>query len=212
MKVWMFGGKIHSGKNLAAKIAKEWLESNGLKVDCEMLAKGVKDGCRRDFAELTNYLNELSEMAKSNGDNKLAELLHVEDENWYENKTALTRILLQTYGTEIFRKNVSENWWTEQLVKRIKESDADVVLVTDFRFPSEYHDLKVAFPETNTLRIWRGNKEKTGFVDTIDRTQAHDSETALDHFVFDYEIDNNGTIEELEKKIKEVFAGCLRRE
>jgi len=208
MKLWMLGGKIHSGKNLAAKIAKEWLESQGLKVDCEMLAKGVKDGCKRDFAVLASYLNELSQEARRSGNDMLADLLHIKDENWYEDKTALTRILLQTYGTEIFRKNVAENWWTEQLVKRVKENKADVVLVTDFRFPSEYHDLKKAFPETSTLRIWRGNKE--GFVDTNDSTQTHDSETALDHFVFDYEIDNNGTIEELETRIKEIFSNCLK--
>ena len=207
MKIWMLGGKIHSGKNLAAKMAKEWLESQGLKVDCEMLAKGVKDGCKRDFAVLANYMNELSAEAKRNGDDFLADLLRIKDENWYEDKTALTRILLQIYGTEIFRKNVSESWWTEQLVKRVKENPVDVVLVTDFRFPSEYQDLKKAFPDTTTLRIWRGNKE--GFVDTNTSTQAHDSETALDHFVFDHEIDNNGTVEELEAKVKEIFSSCL---
>ena len=207
MQIWMLGGKIHSGKNLAAKIAKEWLESNGLKVDCEMLAKGVKDGCKRDFAVLASYLNELSAEAKRSGNDTLADLLRIKDENWYEDKTALTRILLQTYGTEIFRKNVAENWWTEQLIKRVKENKADVVLVTDFRFPSEFKDIKQAFPNTTTLRIWRGNKN--GFVDTNDSTQAHDSETALDHFVFDHEIDNNGTIPELENKIKEIFGSCL---
>ena len=79
MQIWMLGGKIHSGKNLAAKIAKDWLESNGLKVDCEMLAKGVKDGCKRDFAVLASYLNELSAEAKRSGNDTLADLLKIKD-------------------------------------------------------------------------------------------------------------------------------------
>lgn len=35
--------------------------------------------------------------------------------------------------------------------------------------------------------------------------KAHESETALDDATFDYTIDNNGTIEELIEKVREIL-------
>ena len=37
------------------------------------------------------------------------------------------------------------------------------------------------------------------------RKFEHESETALDNYQFDYEIDNNNTVEELIEKVKEIL-------
>ena len=203
-KVLMFGGKIHSGKNLAAEMAKEILESKGVKVSCKMLAKGVKDGCKKDFKVLVDYLNKLAEEEREEvGNDYLADLLTIKDENWYENKTELSRILLQIYGTEIFRDNVDKDWWSKKLADEIEKSEDEVVIITDFRFPSESSYMKSRFGFVKTVRITR--EDKSGFADVGETTQAHSSETALDDFAFDTYIENNGTVEELKAKIGELL-------
>ena len=54
------------------------------------------------------------------------------DDNWYEAKNKITRILLQTYGTEIFREMVDANWWVKILQKRIcTERTEDILFITD---------------------------------------------------------------------------------
>ena len=45
----------------------------------------------------------------------------------------------------------------------------------------------------------------TPITEKIPRVEPHPSETALDNHPFDYTIDNNGTIEELIEKVREIL-------
>ena len=45
----------------------------------------------------------------------------------------------------------------------------------------------------------------TPITEKIPRVEPHPSETALDNHSFDYTIDNNGTIEELIEKVREIL-------
>jgi len=197
----MFGGKIHSGKNFAAKKLIDIYESHGVKAETMMLAQGVKDGCKDDYSQLASYLNSLSLKAKENGDDELAAELSINEDNWYENKTNITRILLQTYGTEIFRNRVDENWWTDRLAERIKNSDAEVIIVTDFRFPNEYNRLTELVGDDNDIKTIHVFRE----ADNDAAVTGHSSENALDDFKFDYEIDNNGSESDLNEKLNWLY-------
>lgn len=199
--VYMFGGKIHSGKNFAAGVLKSLFEKRGIKVENVMLAQGVKDGCYKSFKQLAEYLNTLSEHAKENGDDFLAKELHIEKDNWYEDKTTITRILLQTYGTEIFRDQVSRNYWTNKTLESILNSKADVIIITDFRFPDEYNTIYAAM-EKYKNRAYSIIVERKN--DTKKIEAEHSSENSLDNFDEDFHIDNNGTVEELEKKLNAI--------
>ena len=158
----------------------------GLIVETDLFAKNLKDNCKQDFKQLITYLNELN----------IPEL-KTEDKNFYEEKTSLTRILLQIYGTNIIRDRIDKNYWINLIKERCLASKADVRIITDVRFPNEIDDI-IDEDKYHTIpvRISRLIKREDGFY-------QHPSETALDTYpYFHYTIDNNGTLEDLKENAK----------
>jgi hypothetical protein len=83
-------------------------------------------------------------------------------------------------------------------------------IITDLRFPNELKAVKSK--NGITIRISRGKpqlyEQMNGTIENPIPTgvfKEHESEIALDNAQFDYEIDNNGTIEELIEKVKEIL-------
>ena len=178
--VILVSGKARSGKNQFAEYLKENLEERNLVVATDLFARGVKDGCREDFSELVKYLNEHTN-------------IKTQDYNWYENKTELTRILLQIYGTNIFRNRVDGDWWVKKQIERILRMDANVCIITDARFPNEIDLVKEKLGKLCTVFSIRINRhyQETGIPN-------HASEVALDNYLdFDYIYDNDGSLEQL---------------
>jgi len=215
-KVILVSGRMQSGKNAFADIIKEKYKASGKIVLMDLFAKGVKDGCNEDFLKLKGYLNTHVEQSKEMLDvlqsiskshlssygiasNPIKENIYklgvhlnklsILDENWYEDKTDLTRTLLQTYGTEIFRHRVHNDYWINQTRDRIIDSDADVIIITDVRFPNEMDSLNL--PKDFIVVPVRVERE------TVFSKNTHESETALDNYDFEYVIDNNGSMETL---------------
>lgn len=201
-KVLLISGKLRSGKNqFADYIGKEFTLDN-YTVKYDLFAKGVKDGCVKDFKTLYTFTNNLlikleyiiKDVYGGIDDkilNMLASLITIKD-NFYEDKNDLTRILLQLYGTEIFRERVDYNYWITQTIDRIKKSEEDINIITDVRFPNEIDLLRDDKDvDVKVIRIER----------TLDRCGSeneHESEVALDDYkFFDYIVDNNGTLEAL---------------
>lgn len=80
-------------------------------------------------------------------------------------------------------------------------------IITDVRFPNEANAIKER--GGINIRIERGQAinlptDGSGIRDRILANQ-HPSETALDDYTFNYVIDNNGSIEELIQKVKEIL-------
>lgn len=99
------------------------------------------------------------------------------------------RILLQKLGTECGREIIHNNIWVNSLM-----ADYNPTLnwiVTDVRFPNEAQAIK-----NHGGYLIRVNRN-TGL------TSEHPSETALDNYDgFDLIIDNNGSLEEYQEKIR----------
>jgi hypothetical protein len=135
-------------------------------------------------------------------------------------KTKLTpRILLQVIGTNLFRDKLLPNIWVNALFSKYRPDGyelgnnkhiADVLedihhntlnypnwCITDMRFPNELEAIKKR--GGISIRVNRDNGTRA-----ID-TSPHASETALDNAEFDYIVDNNGSIEELIDKVKEIL-------
>ena len=84
-------------------------------------------------------------------------------------------------------------------------------IITDTRFPNEADAVKSR--GGINIRIERDDYIFDGagkriiptkeYVNTSNK--QHESETALDNYTFDYVIDNNGTIEDLIIKVKEIL-------
>jgi hypothetical protein len=200
--LFLFSGKLQSGKNTASSFMYNYLIKEGKYPEYDMFARGVKEGCRKDFERLADYLNVLAkELEEIPGGKFIANQLKITDENWFENKTILTRILLQSYGTDIFRNRVSETYWIDELLSRFRKTKAECVLVTDVRFPNEINHVINNIRENEkviSIRINRNNEYD-------EKINEHESETALDNYDrFDYIIDNDFTLEHLEREIEKI--------
>ena len=100
------------------------------------------------------------------------------------------RELLQKFGTAI-RKEVDPDFWVKALLNRYIDDD---IIIADVRFPNEAKAIK----DAGGLLV-RINRDGAG-------AGNHISEIALDDYTdWDLVIDNNGTIEDLYKKGKEIL-------
>lgn len=128
------------------------------------------------------------------------------------------RWLLQTVGTEAMREKVHTNVWVNALFadyklrygKEIKPNGNTIDdferkyffgelpnwIITDLRFPNELE----AIENMNGITI-RINRLLVG----VGSVSEHPSETSLDNAEFDYIINNDGTIEELIERVKEIL-------
>jgi hypothetical protein len=131
------------------------------------------------------------------------------------------REFLQTLGTECLRNNLSKNIWAAALFADYKEEPTNVLkskgyhledaypnwCITDMRFPNEMEAVKER--KGITIRVVRPDfieNALTGqkFPVKVHRN-LHASETALDDAEFDYEIINDGSIEDLIEKVREIL-------
>jgi len=116
------------------------------------------------------------------------------------------RDFLQKLGTEAMRDNLHENVWVNSLfadykwyVKNWDELGTEIDgaypnwIITDMRFPNEMDAVKDKGGVT--IRVVRPGTA----------TGTHPSETSLDSSEFDYEINNNGSIEDLIEKVREIL-------
>lgn len=101
------------------------------------------------------------------------------------------RKIMQTFGTDIVRNLVDEDFWLNRLLEQIKHP---MIVVSDARFINEVEGLKNK--GFITLRIISNEirREQIGI--------EHRSETELDTYnKWDYIIENNGSLEELYEKV-----------
>ena len=99
--------------------------------------------------------------------------------------------LLQKLGTELGRKNNPEVWinCVKEIVKGL-QTEYDFVLIQDCRFPNELDWQDTDF-FTFTIRLNRKNEDGSDFDNGLTPEQkVHSSETALDKYHFNYEIEN----------------------
>lgn len=106
------------------------------------------------------------------------------------------RPLLQRCGTEAGRKTLWDSVWVDAAMRELPASG--VVAFTDCRFPNEADAIKAA--RGFLVRVTR-----PGFEPAPD---AHESETALDDYPHDFYVTNDGTLEDLQRKVEAVYETC----
>lgn len=124
--------------------------------------------------------------------------------------TLTPRWVLQYWGTDVCRRAFHDDIWIAALEARLSRR-SDNTVISDVRFPNEIASIRSAggkivwvkrgqLPEWYDLAVESNtgtfNHMKTAYPD------IHVSETAWVGTKFDYEIDNNGTIDELYTNIK----------
>ena len=119
--------------------------------------------------------------------------LEVDQDSIEISKIELTpRLLLQLLGTECGRDIIHPNIWVNATMADYTEHSNWII--SDVRFPNEAKVIK----------------DKGGILIRINRNIGlefmHESETALDNYNdWDYTIDNDGTIENLIEKVKQIL-------
>jgi len=131
------------------------------------------------------------------------------------NELMSVRELLQKLGTEAMRDGLHQNVWVNALFAdyrrpKMSEYNPSNWVITDVRFPNEL----AAVNDVNglTIRVVRDNPSietltKNDIIRTFDKLRhtEHPSETALDDAEFDYEIINDGSLEDLIIKVRQIL-------
>lgn len=219
----LVSGHLQNGKNQFCDYFRELISNQNKTITTESFAKNLKEYCKEDFKNVSIYLDGFVKSIKSMVnvlfdvervptnqpiidaiENKLKDLI-INDDNWYENKTELTRILIQTVGTNIVRNRVDVNFWVNDLIKRLTTIDKDIILISDVRFESEMeavYNFQFSKPDEYkviTVRVDR-DIDKNGLIN------IHESEKNLDNYeCWDYIVYNTGTLEDLKDATKNII-------
>lgn len=211
--VLLVSGHMRCGKNQLSEFLKNGFENKNKSVATDYFARSLKDNCKEDFKNIADYLNSETENIKTMIkmfldvtryperrttieaiENKLDQM-KLENHNFYEEKTTLSRMLLQIYGTEIFRKRVDDDWWAKQTRDRVFGNESDISIITDVRFLNEIEVFYKDTPKDYKVLTIRVNRN----LDSNNKVALHESETALDEYeVWDYVVENDGSIEDLQ--------------
>jgi hypothetical protein len=121
------------------------------------------------------------------------------------------RWVLQYWGTEVCRKAFHDDIWIAALEARLSRR-SDNTVISDVRFPNEITSIrnaggKIVWVKRGILPYWydsavAANQQVHSAMAYLQAQGVHVSETAWVGTQFDYEIDNNGTIDELYTNIK----------
>ena len=124
------------------------------------------------------------------------------------------RYILQQWGTEVCRKGFHNDIWTASIENKLRSIKEDVV-ISDCRFPNELESIKRAGGVT--IRVERGqNPEWTNMavlynicgnekaLEELKKANIHASEYSSIGLTYDYYVQNNGTIDDLHKKINSI--------
>jgi hypothetical protein len=114
----------------------------------------------------------------------------------YVNKDMCIRDLMIIFS-EGLKKYYGQTIFCEDIVNRIKNSQKELCLVSDLRYPYEAKYLKKEFPDALIVRIKRKG---------INLSSNHSSETSIDLIKEDVLIENNSSIKELEKNVDNFLA------
>lgn len=160
------GGFKRSGKDTISKMIANHYQSSGKLVDIFHYAYPLKQIAASIFDISLEQLDEFK--------NNKTELYRF---NTYEEPCKVTdfREILMKIGNEAIKPVFGSDVWQKIMLEKIEKSEADIIIIPDFRFAVEH------IPNAVTIRINNS--------DIINDTD-HPSETELIDFDFDMSIDN----------------------
>jgi len=179
-------GLIGSGKDT---VSKRLEQKHGFRRDS--FAKSLKDAVSAMF-------NWDREMLEGNGDNS-RQWREQPDKFWSKKfgKTVTPRWVLQHFGTEVMRQHMHDAIWIDSCLSRY---DGKPTVISDTRFQNELKTIKENKGQIILV--------KRGELPTREQMQdkgAHKSEWDWMGWNFDHVIDNDGTKEDLYKKVDDLI-------
>ncbi len=123
--------------------------------------------------------------------------------DWDGSEETKPRALLQQLGTDIIRNKIDELFFTKKIIDDLKVYSFffDVITISDARFKIEIDEPRKVFDNITALRIVRPNFDNG----LTEEQKKHRSEVDLDDYNgFNYEVINDGTLEELKEKLEKL--------
>ena len=153
--------------------------------------------------KITDKLRKVVQLLFNLNDNDYEKNKEENDDRW----NTTPRKMMQFIGTEVFQykiqeliPNIGRNFWiksllSDELLDNIKNNNHKIV-ISDLRFLHEYENLKQLKIPLVVIKVTNKN---------IKNIDNHISETEHLKIPIDYEIENNGTIEDLYNNIDSLF-------
>ena len=217
-RIYLISGKMGSGKNFTAGILKNLLIANNKTVTMTMFAGKLKQMASEVFKPIGNYIKDEIDIVSKNCDLSCKSDPHVIDfknkfilkkEQFFEEKSQFSRLLLQTLGTDIIRTYVDDAFWIKATGNYIMSQQSSDYIITDWRYENEHAELK-KYLEQNSLtseyEFVLINVKRQITRESSIKAKSHDSEHSLNHFKgFNMIIQNSGddhyVIKQLERLI-----------
>ena len=187
-------GLIGSGKDT---VAERLVAQHSYRRDS--FAKSLKDAVSTMF----NWDRELLE-GKTDSSREWREQ---PDEYWSEKfgKPVTPRWVLQYFGTEVMRGQMYDGIWVDSCIGRYK---GDNTVISDTRFPNEINKIRNIGGKIILVKRGQDPDWFTSYVEgNIIPSGIHSSEYLWAKSEFDYIIDNNGSKENLYKKVDDLIVG-----
>ncbi len=104
------------------------------------------------------------------------------------------RQIMQWWGTEAVRVGAYDAAWIDAVADEIKQSSSDIAIISDARFDNEIIKINDMFLQSDVkvIKLLRGDKPKV---------HAHISEAGVSPWLIDYTITNDGSIQDLRRRI-----------
>lgn len=113
------------------------------------------------------------------------------------------RYLCQTLGTDWGRNMINNQIWLNALLAKITNIAPDVVLIPDVRFRNEAQFLRANFKNVYLIKVLRSGSNLSS-----NPSHASEAEVNLINDI-DFTIDNNGSYEELHRKLDSIYSKLL---
>ena len=127
---------------------------------------------------------------------------------WDGSEDSKPRTLLQELGTDVIRNKIDNNFFINRIINDIKVYSYyfDVITISDARLPEELDGIYDSFCKVFKIRIERPFYENN----LNSKERKHKTEIALDDYNnYTYVIINDGSIEDLNNKVKKMVDEVL---
>ena len=180
--VILINGLARSGKDTIAKYMKEELNKREISTEILSFAEPLK----QIIADTFDISLTTLEYYKNNADNISIECIKENRNDFQVLEVTNFRRILQRFGTEGMKPVFGNNVWANLVVQKIKQSNAEVFIIPDFRFQIEADTiLKLENEDIAYCRFMYIHSDMS----TISENK-HISENDLKDFEFDYIINN----------------------
>lgn len=123
---------------------------------------------------------------------------------WDGSEETKPRSFLQELGTEVIRKQMGFDFFVKRIIDdiRIYSNYFDIITISDARAKIEIDDVKSTFDNVVAIEVIRTNFDNG----LSSKEQSHFTEKDLEGYQgYDYTIMNNGSLEDLNKKVIELM-------